>query len=207
VRTILETPPVPLLVPHGVFDAFGWCPSRTLEWRAPDAWSREARLTADNPPRMVFVMKTDVPFLPRELARLHAVGLGLDREWALAPYGIDDATDELYARRLRPDDALWLAADSLAGLFWGLHDWAHFHNHGPFTRRAWTEHQCDATALAWLWGNRRAIGLDRPAWDSLSAAAERIGAERFREEGLGVPPLPLDVATVEQWLVRSAPRG
>ena len=32
----LATPPVLRVVPDGVFDAFGWCDSDALEWRAPD---------------------------------------------------------------------------------------------------------------------------------------------------------------------------
>ena len=187
--TILETRPIPRVAPDGVFDAFGWCRSSTLEWRAPEGWSKDPHLTADNPPRMVFVMKTDLPFLPRELARLHAPGLGLADEWALAPYGIDDATDELHGRRVTPGDALWLAADSLAGLFWGLHDWAHFHNHGPFTQRAWTELQCDAAALAWLWANREALGLEPRDWAKLHEDATRIGTARFTDEGLVTEPI------------------
>jgi hypothetical protein len=200
VRTILETPTVPCIAPDGVFDAFGWCESTTLEWRAPEpasAWSCDAELTADNPPHMVFVMKADLPFLPRELACLHAPGLGLEDEWALAPYGIDDATDELYAHRAPPCDSLWLAADSVAGLFWGLHDWAHFHSHGPFTQRAWTELQCDVTALAWLWRNRGAIGLGASQWRALYDAALRIGTARFVEEGLTIDPVP--PATIQGW--------
>ena len=85
-------------------------------------------------------------FLPRELARLHAFGYGLEEEWALAPYAIDDATDLLFEKRTTPNGTLWLAADGLRALAWGLHDWAHFHNHGPFEERAWTELQCDASA-------------------------------------------------------------
>jgi hypothetical protein len=199
--TRLETPPVPRVVPDGVFDAFGWRASTTLEWRAPTAtrtWSRDVRLTADNPPHMVFVMKTALPFLPRELARLHAPGLGLRDEWALAPYGIDDATDALHAHDVTPCDALWLAADSLAGLFWGLHDWAHFHNHGPFTQRAWTELQCDVTALAWLWANREVLGLDATEWSALREDAARIGAARFVEEGIAVGHVA--GATMQGWV-------
>jgi hypothetical protein len=197
-RTILETRPIPRIAPDGVFDAFGWCASTTLEWRAPDGWSRDLGLTADNPPHMIFVMKADAPALPRELARLHAPGLGLADEWALAPYGIDDATDELHAHDITPGDALWLAADSLSGLFWGLHDWAHFHNHGSFTQRAWTEFQCDATALAWLWANRRALTLDAADWAKLYDDATRIGMARFKDERLTMEPLP--ATTIQRWV-------
>jgi hypothetical protein len=181
----LQTPQIASVVPDAVFDAFGWCPSDTLEWRRPDRqWSTEATVTRANPPGMVFVMRGAYDFLPRELARLHAFGLGLADEWALAPYAIDDATDELYARRARPRDHLWLAANNLAALAWGLHDWTHFHNHGPFTARAWSELQCDASALAWLWLNRGQIPLDEARWEELRLAFARLSAERFRDEGL-----------------------
>ena len=125
-------------------------------------------------------------FLPRELAALHAPGMGFGDELALAPWGIDDATDGLYEHRARPSDHLWLVAQSLASLFWGLHDWAHFHSHGPFTQRAWTELQCDASALAWLWRNRETIGLSASRWLTLYDAAVRIGRARFAEEGMAV---------------------
>lgn len=199
-RTILETPKVPCVAPEGVFDAFAWCVSPSLEWRAPDGWPRPTRLTAENPPHMLFVMKRDLPFLPRELARLHAPGLGLVDEWALAPYGIDDATDGFYEHRVSPADALWLAADSVAGLFWGLHDWAHFHSHGSFEQRAWTELQCDATALAWLWLNRRGVGLTDGAWDRVRRDVLEIGAARFSEEGLTGPDGVLEAATLVAWV-------
>ena len=189
-RTILETPPVPRIVPDGVFDAFGWCASDVLEWRAPDGWTKHEPVTSANPPRMVFVMKRELAFLPRELARLHVPSLGLTTEWALAPYGIDDATDGLYEHRTPPTSALWLATDSLRGLFWGLHDWAHFHSHGSFVERAWTELQCDAAALAWLWQNRDALGLDAGSWDSVRRDALAVTHARFEEEGLTPPAMP-----------------
>jgi hypothetical protein len=180
---ILETPPFPLVVDAAAFDAFAWCESDVLEWRAPPGSRLDGCVTQDNPPRMVFVMRRPLPFLPRELARLHVPALGLEEEWALAPYGIDDATDGLWEHGVRPKDALWLATDSLAGLFWGLHDWAHFHNHGPFTDRASTELQCDATALAWLWLNREALGLEEKTWGTARGDVERIAEGRFVEEG------------------------
>ena len=113
---------------------------------------------------MVFVIDDRVTpgeraWIPRELARLHAFGLGLGDEEALAPWAIDDATDGLHARRCRPREVFWLAADNMNALFWGLHDWAHFHNHGPFVERAENELQCDVAALAWMWRNRDAIGI------------------------------------------------
>ena len=136
---------------------------------------------------MVFVFHAGAAcdFLPRELARLHAIGLGLEDEEALAPWGIDAATDELYAHRVTPRDAMWLAADNLNALFWGLHDWAHFHNHGPFEQRAWTELQCDASALAWLWKNKGARSASRATRGSAmhDAVTVRLLAQRFESEG------------------------
>jgi hypothetical protein len=182
----LATPPVARLVPDGVFDAYGWCESDALEWRAPDGvWDAATPIDGSDPARMVFVMRPGVAtFLPRELACVHAFGLGLTDEEALAPWAIDDATDELHAHRVRPGDALWLAADNLNALFWGLHDWAHFHSHGPFVERAWTELQCDATALAWLWGNRALVPLDKPAWERVRRDVATLSRGRFTGEGL-----------------------
>jgi hypothetical protein len=179
VRTILATPPVRRVVPSGVFDAFGWCASDTLEWRRPERWSPSPAICETNPARMVFVTRETCDFLPLELARLHAPGIGLTDEWALAPYGIDDATDELYARRVPPGRLLWLAADDLAGLVWGLHDWAHFHNHGPFDDPPRTELQADLCALAWLWLNRREIGIDDATWEEARRAVVSVAAARF----------------------------
>jgi len=122
--------------------------------------------------------------LPCEIARLHAFGLGLTTEQALAPWAIDDATDALYARRARPRDVLWLAADNLNALFWGLHDWAHFHNHGPFAQRAWTELQCDAAALAWLWANRERVPIGEERWERLRGQVQALSEARFAAERL-----------------------
>jgi hypothetical protein len=108
--------------------------------------------------------------------------LGLTNEWALAPYAIDDATDVLFEKRLRPRDVLWLAADNLNALFWGLHDWAHFHNHGPFERRAENELQCDAAALAWTWRNRGAVGIDEHRWERLRQEVAALARRRFSDE-------------------------
>lgn len=138
---------------------------------------------------MVFVFHAACDFLPQELAALHATGMGLKDEWALAPYGIDDATDELHARRVEPASLLWLAADNVNALFWGLHDWAHFHNHGPFEERAWTELQCDAAALAWVRGNQAVIGLDDSAVRRLEAEVTEVCRKRFVDEGREVPSL------------------
>lgn len=178
-------------MPEGVFDAFSWCASRELEWRRPAqrAFAAGTPVDGSDPTRMVFVFHAECTFLPRELAALHATGMGLVDEWALAPYAIDDATDELYARRVEPASLLWLAADNLNALFWGLHDWAHFHNHGPFEERAWTELQCDAAALAWVRGNREVIGLDDGTVARLESEVEKLFQKRFVDEGKVVPSL------------------
>jgi hypothetical protein len=190
----LATPPAIRLVPDGVFDAFAWCDSDALEWRAPaGAWDDTTPIDGSDPARMVFVTRPGAAaFLPRELACLHAFGLGLTDEEALAPWAIDDATDELHARRVRPRDALWLAADNLNALFWGLHDWAHFHNHGPFEQRAWTELQCDAAALAWLWENRDLVPLGEAAWDRVRRDVTALSRARFAGEGLVLDAALLD---------------
>ena len=183
----LATPPALRLVPAGVFDAFGWCDSDGLEWRSPaGAWDDATPIDGSDPARMVFVTRPGTaPFLPRELACLHAFGLGLTDDEALAPWAIDDATDQLYARRVRPRDALWLAADNLNALFWGLHDWAHFHSHGPFVERAWTELQCDATAVAWLWENRALVPrMTEPTWERVRQSVAALSRGRFAVEGL-----------------------
>jgi len=173
------------VVPARVFDAFGWCTSRVLEWQRPSArWEPDAPLDGSNPARMVFVMREPCAFLPGELACLHTAGLGLESELALAPWAIDDATDLLYERKVSPSDLFWLAADNINALFWGLHDWAHFHNHGPFEERAWTELQCDVSALAWLWANRQAVGIDRGVWDRMRSEAAELSHTRFATEGL-----------------------
>jgi hypothetical protein len=199
----LATPPLPCVVPEGVFDAFGWCASDVLEWGRPAArpFDAGASITPANPPAMVFVMRgafDDVPWLPRELAALHAGGMGLEGESCLAPWAIDDATDRLHEQRARPRDVMWLAAGALDALFWGLHDWAHFHNHGPFERRAWTEMQCDVAALAWLWINREAAGLDAATWERARREVVAIGAARFAEEGEPFDATPLDAAALQR---------
>jgi len=196
ITTLLATPPLPCCVPEGIFDDFGWCASDTLEWSRPRArpFDLDTPLDGTDPARMVFVFHREalaapergVDVLPRELAKLHAFGMGLDDDdWALAPYAIDDATDELWARRMRPRDVLWLAADNMNALFWGLHDWSHFHNHGRFDvgERAWTELQCDQAALFWMWINREAIGLDEPAWLRMHAVVIQGALARFETEG------------------------
>ncbi|HEY2510570.1 MAG TPA: hypothetical protein VGI39_06930 [Polyangiaceae bacterium] len=179
------TPPVPLLVPGAVFDAFGWSPSARLDWGRPAGrpLERSTKVTSANPPGMVFVMRGECTFLPRELAALHVAEMGFTQEWALAPWGIDDATDLLFEHRTAPEQLLWLATGSIAGLFWGLHDWAHFHNHGPFEERALTELQCDAAALAWMWTNRPAIDLTEEEWERVRGEVVGVGRARFAEEG------------------------
>jgi hypothetical protein len=198
VRIVLSTPPVARIVPDDVFDAFGWCESDTLEWRRPSSrWDTRARITSKNPARMAFVMHQTCEFLPRELAKLHVRDLGLEEQWALAPWAIDAATDDLFEHRARPRDIFWLAAESVEGLVWGLHDWAHFHSHGPFDARAWTELQCDATALAWLWINRGDIGIDEDDWDRVRREVVALSRARFAEEGQ-----PFDESVLEASAVR-----
>lgn len=185
VVTRLRTPPLPRIVPDGVFDSFAWCTSDELEWRRPaTSWDDSLVERAENPPGMAFVLrKGRGAYLPRELAKLHVQGYELEEEEALAPYGIDDATDLLFERRERAGDVMWLAAGGVRALVWGLHDWAHFHNHGPFVERAWTELQCDASALVWAWINRAEIpGMDARAWEQLRAAMSEISRARFEEE-------------------------
>ena len=98
---------------------------------------------------------------------------------------------------MRPGDALWLAADNLNALFWGLHDWAHFHCHGPFELRAWTELQCDATALAWLWANRAQVPIDEAAWDRVRRDVAGLSRGRFASEGLVLDEALLDARRLQ----------
>lgn len=209
VVTQLVVPPLnqlPCMKARGVFDAWSWCASDRLEWRRPDSGERTApplfgasdadvatdatTIGADNPPGLVFVMhepSAKAHFLPRELARLHAFGYGLEEEQALAPWAIDDATDLLYERRMPPRDVFWLAASSLEALVWGLHDWAHFHNHGPFDQPAMTELQCDLVALHWLRLNRSAIGIGPSRLDAVARDLAALSRRRFAEEGVCAP--------------------
>lgn len=184
----LATRPIPCVVPEGVFDDFGWCESSSLEWRRPARrpFDRDTPIDGSDPARMVFVFRGPCDFLPQELASLHAFGMGLGDELALAPYAIDDATDELWSRKVEPRSLLWLAADNLNALFWGLHDWAHFHSHGPFDQPAWTEVQCDAAALTWIKDNAAAIGIED--LDALEDAVVALTRRRFEAEGIvGAP--------------------
>ena len=197
--TFLQTPAIARIVPDGVFGAFAWCTSDELEWRRPASqWDDASPIDGADPARMVFVMHAGAgAFLPRELARLHAFGLGLATEQALAPWAIDDATDALYARRVRPGSVFWLAADNLNALYWGLHDWAHFHNHGPFSQRAWTELQCDAAALAWLWANREQVPIGEERWEQLRGQVQALSEARFAAEGLACDARALHAARVQ----------
>src|SRR6185436_13054553 len=147
-------------------------------------------IESTNPPGLVFVMREECTFLPRELARLHAFGYGLQDELALAPFAIDDATDLFYERGVRPRDVLWLAAPSLAALVWGLHDWAHFHNHGPFDNPAMTELQCDLVALAWLRHNAERIGVGGESLSRIASDLSTLARRRFIDEE--TPPPAID---------------
>lgn len=192
----LAVPPMPCVVPDSVFDAWSWCESDVVQWRRPlhaDGTSLEqSSIEGDNPPGLAFVMRKECTFLPRELARLHAFGYGLDNELALAPYAIDDATDLLYEHKVRPGDVFWLAASTLDALVWGLHDWAHFHNHGPFDQPAMTELQCDLIALAWLRQNAARIGLREEALAKVASDLARLSHRRFADEGVASPVADLD---------------
>ncbi len=193
VSVTLHVPPMPLLV-DDAFDAWSWCASDTLDWKRPRReLAREPPIDGSNPSGLVFVIHEGegASFLPRELARLHAPGYGLGEEWALAPYGIDDATDLLYERGIRPREVFWLAADSLSALVWGLHDWVHFHNHGSFEQPAMTELQCDLVALAWLRANRDAVEASARDLARVASDLVELSRERFRREGIA-PPCDLD---------------
>jgi hypothetical protein len=205
----LLVPALPRFIPDAdqrVFDAWSWCESDVLEWRLPPgkALDRSGRVDATNPPDLTFVMHAECTFLPRELACLHARGYGLSDEWALAPYAIDDATDLLYERRTRPRDVLWLAAPSVPALMWGLHDWAHFHNHGPFDEPAATELQCDLVALAWLRLNAARIGLTDAEVGAVRDALVGLSRRRFEAEDKEPPVPDLDEAFRSAYALREA---
>ncbi len=169
----LATPPLPLLVPRETFDGFSWCASDVLEWHTPASDVALNALDDALPLRMAFVFRGDTAGLPAERAWLHtgrdqARAIGLSEEaLALAPYALDDATDQLWAQRRAPGDTLWLAADNVNALYWALHDWAHFHNHGPFDDVTATEWQCDLCALTWMALNLDAIGLSFERFEQL----------------------------------------
>jgi hypothetical protein len=175
-----------------VFDAWSWCESDLLEWQSPPgALERGRPVSSANPPGLLFLLRgSAAAFLPHELARLHLPRHGLTDERALAPYAIDDATDLLYERRVRPRAALDLVATSLEALVWGLHDWVHFHNHGPFDEPAATELQCDLVALAWLRLNREVIGVSVGDLARVASELAALAGGRFVAEGK-TPPADL----------------
>jgi hypothetical protein len=199
---LLDVQPLPCIVDahreaqgeQSVFDAWSWCGSDVLEWRRPAgrAFGLDAQIEGHNPPGLAFVMRQQHAFLPQELARLHAFGYGLSDEMALAPWAIDDATDLLYEHRLRPRDVFWLAAGTLDALVWGLHDWAHFHNHGPFDQPAMTELQCDLLALAWIRANADRIGIDEARLNAVARDLAALSRKRFAEERVRSPAEDLD---------------
>jgi hypothetical protein len=192
----LQTPPLPLLVHPSVFDGFSWAPSTRLEWRCLGPLLDSD--VSEDPTGMAFVFRRAVDGVPAELARLH-VGraYGLTDEQCLAPYAIDQATDELFAQRIEPTTALWLAANNVDALYWGLHDWAHFHSHGDFVERAANELQCDSAALCWLWINRAAIGLSDARCSRLRG--EVLDAHRDRCARLP-PGVAMDASVLEDEL-------
>ena len=81
---------------------------------------------------------------------------------------------------------MWLVADNLGmPSSGGCTTGRTFHNHGPFVERAWTELQCDAAALSWLWTNRRAGAASPKAeWERLRSQVEVLSRGRFVQEGL-----------------------
>ncbi len=197
VPSLARVVPDPAGARSHVFDAWAWCESDVLEWRRPRTARllESAAIDADNPPDLLFVCRPDADcaFLPRELARLHAPrGYALEDDWALAPWAIDDATDLFYERRVRPRDVLWLGAPSLRALVWGLHDWVHFHNHGPFDEPAMTELQCDLVALAWLRLNREVIGVGPRELETVARELAGLSRDRFATEKKASPVADLE---------------
>jgi hypothetical protein len=178
---------MPCMVRDGIFDAWSWCESDVVEWRTPGTFDVDRPIDAKNPAGLVFVMHAECTFLPQELARLHVPEYGLGDEMALAPYAIDDATDLLYERRVTPRDVFWLAAGSLDALVWGLHDWVHFHNHGPFDDPPMTELQCDLVALAWLRLNAPRVGIGPRLVERAEKELVALARSRFTEAGTDAP--------------------
>lgn len=180
----LSTAPIPRLVDSAVLPDFEWAAPRWLDVLLPDAGvdPRDA-VTADNPPRMLFLVAEGAAVtLPTEPGALHLPGLP-DAARVLAPWAIDDATDAFFEARVPPEEVLVLATDSLRGLFWGLHDWAHFHSHGPFDRVAETELQCDVAALVWLSDNRAALAVAPLQLERIAADVVALWHDRFTAEG------------------------
>ncbi len=199
--TVLDTPPVPRVVDASVFDAFAWNQSTVLEWRTPHDGIEINALDPDLPLRMAFVLREPWSAVPTELARLLVGRKGYDLvdELALAPYGIDDATDQLFAARRDAHATFWLAADNLNALFWALHDWSHFHHHGAFEERTATELQCDTAALAWLWLNRDRVPIGDHDFDALREQLLVIHARRDADDPPTIPtgaPLYADRAAL-----------
>lgn len=191
-RTTLRVPAMPCVIEGGVFDAWSWCASDTLAWWRLGDEPLEADVSLDttNPSDLVFLMHdpSQAPMLPREQAKLHARGFGLDDDaWALAPYAIDDATDLLHEHRVRPRDALTLLAPSLPALVWGLHDWAHFHNHGPFDDPPLTELGCDLLALHWLRVNQSELALPDAVLVRIALELAAVTRRRFADAGREMP--------------------
>jgi hypothetical protein len=183
--TLLKTPPFERIVDAQVFDGWRWCEPTVLEWRTKrDAPTVRHSTLTDDPSEMAFVLRRAWDSLPTELARLHVGGqaYGLSDERCLSPFAIDDATDQCFEQRVEPHSVFWLATDHLDGLFWGLHDWAHFHHHGDFSDPTATELQCDFAAVFWLWINRRAVGLSDREWELCHAnVCERELARRIQK--------------------------
>jgi hypothetical protein len=190
--------PVRCVTPGDVWDDYGWCPPTFVTVRTLDSLGNAfAPPSMKNPEDLWFVVKnrrllqtSTLAPLPIELGEVHTRTLTQRDEWVLAPYGIDDATDFLWEARIAADDVFELATKSVAGLFWGLHDWCHFHNHGPFIERAWTELQCDLSALAWIL--HQSIGLTKTQKDSLIEGTRERCQTRFHEEG---KPWPTELDT------------
>jgi hypothetical protein len=179
----LDVPPMPRIVDADVFDAWSWCASDQVEWHRLNDFRTTGRIDGDNPPGLAFVLRGAAPFLPTELASLHVPG-ARETERVLAPWAIDDATDGFHAHGARPRDLLWLHAASLPALVWGLHDWVHFHNHGPFDRPAMTELQCDLVAIAWLRRNASAIGVGAAEICAVARDLAALSRARFEAERL-----------------------
>lgn len=184
-RRRLQVPPLPNVTPAGVFDAYGWCESRHLEVLLPDeGLAEELCIGADNPPGFAFVFRGPTFGLPHEPGELHLPGLLETGSQVLAPYAIDDATDGLYEQRLTPSDVFFLAVTRMDALHWGLHDWCHFHNHGPFEQRAWTELGCDRAATRWLQLNAHALGIEAAQRAQLESSVRALCTQRFADEGI-----------------------
>jgi hypothetical protein len=188
-RKRIRLAPVRCITPRDVWDDYGWCPPTFVTVRTLDSLGGAfAPPSMKNPEDLWFVVKnrpllqaSALAPLPLEVGEVHTRMLTQRDEWVLAPYGIDDATDFLWEARVAADDVFELATKSMAGLFWGLHDWCHFHNHGPFIERAWTELQCDLSALAWIL--HQSLGLTDAQKDSLALGARERCQTRFHEEG------------------------